>query len=297
MGSEEEKLLKSAGVIANEVLSKGIDLIKEGSSVIEILEELEKTIYEKDAIPAFPSQISINNVAAHFCPTKDADIIIKANDIVKLDVGICKEGYIADTARTKSPAGDNDLIKSSREALDAALKIVRPGVTLGEIGKTIHEVITSYGFSPIRNLSGHGLDYFEIHAPPSIPNFDTKDKKELKENQVIAIEPFASDGAGIVYESTNPTIFTLISEKQVRSKITREVMQNMKRYHGLPFTTRWIVRRFGEGKTAFALRELRSLGSLQEHPPLLDKSKGLVSQAEHSVIVKDKPIVYTKKDE
>jgi methionyl aminopeptidase len=79
--------------------------------------------------------------------------------------------------------------------------------------------------------------------------------------------------------------------------MTREVLKEIKSYQGLPFTSRWLITKFGAGKTAFALRELGSMGVLDAHPPLLEKGKGLVSQAEHSVIVQDKPIVYTKLDD
>jgi len=289
---------KKAGSISGRALILGKKLVKEGESVVKILDEIDQFIRKEGAIPAFPSQISINNVAAHFCPTDENDVILKEEDVIKLDVGACVDGYIGDNART-FVIGDKhkELQKCSREALNEVLKIIGPDTELQTIGKRIQEVITSYGFSPIRNLSGHGLGRYEVHEVPTIPNFDTGDDSELDYDDVIAIEPFASTGAGVVYESSNPTIFSLVSEKPVRSSITREVLREIKTYHGLPFTTRWLARKFGAGKTAFALRELKVNEMLQEHPPLLDKAQGLVSQAEHSIIIGDKPIVFTKVDD
>jgi len=297
MEKEELEFLKQSGRLAAKALRKGTEMIKPGASVVQILDEVEKFIYDNKAIPAFPAQISINNVAAHFCPEDSDKIEIKEDDVVKLDLGVSVEGYISDNARTTCVNGHDDLVKASRDALNSALKLVRPGIQVSEIGKVIHETIDSYGFSPVRNLTGHGLERYEIHAPPSIPNFDTGESYELEEDDVIAIEPFASDGAGIVYESSNPTVFTLVHEKPTRSMMTRQVLAEIKKYQGLPFTTRWLMRKFGVGKVNFALREMYEKDMLQAHPPLLDKGKGLVSQAEHSMIVREKLIVYTKEED
>ena len=299
MDDEQLKFLKKAGQIGATALNHGAKMIRSGASVVQILNDVERFILDNGAQIAFPAQISINNVAAHFCPTDNDEVEIKDDDVVKLDCGASVNGYIADNAKTVNPSGEyNELVKASRNALNSALKIVAPDVELRMIGKEIQETISSYGFSPIKNLSGHGLGQYEIHTSPTIPNFDTGDTLKLKENDTIAIEPFASTGAGVVYESSNnPTIFSLINEKPVRSPLTRDVLKEIKKYDGLPFTTRWLTRKLGEGKVSFALRELNSKGMIHAHPPLLDKNKGLVSQAEHSVIVKDKPIIYTKLDD
>lgn len=297
MEKEELEFLKQSGRLAAKALRKGTEMIKPGASVVQILDEVEKFIYDNKAIPAFPAQISINNIAAHFCPEDSDKIEIKEDDVVKLDLGVSVKGYISDNARTTCVNGHDDLVKASRDALNSALKLVRPGIQVSEIGKVIHETIDSYGFSPVRNLTGHGLGRYQIHTSPAIPNFDTGESYELKEDDVIAIEPFASDGAGIVYESSNPTVFTLIHEKPTRSMMTRQVLAEIKKYQGLPFTTRWLMRKFGEGKVNFALREMYGKDMIQAHPPLLDKGKGLVSQAEHSMIVRDKLIVYTKEED
>lgn len=297
MDEETINTLKKAGKIGSETLKLGETMIRPGASVVKILDELDEFIKSKGAFPAFPSQIAINSTAAHFCPTDNQDVIIEEGSILKLDVGVSINGLIADNALTIDLGTNTELKKATREALNKALKLVHPGAKVRDIGKEIQETIMSYGYAPIRNLSGHGLSKFKVHAEPTIPNFDTGEETQLKENQVIAIEPFASTGAGIVYESSNPTLYSLINEKPPRSMMTREVLKEIKTYEGLPFTSRYLERKFGQGKTAFALRELTNNGSLQAHPPLLDKAKGLVSQAEHSVIVKEKPIIYTKFDD
>ena len=188
------------------------------------------------------------------------------------------------------------MVNASREALNNALKIIKPGVALHEIGKTIHDTITSYGFAPVKNLSGHGLGHYQIHTKPSVPNYNNGNETILKEGDVIAIEPFASTGAGIVQESSPATIYTMVKDVSVRDPITRKILQEIKDYNGLPFAKRWLEKKFGTNKTNFAIRTLIRTGCLHEHPPLIDENRGMVSQAEHSVIVGEKPIVFTKLD-
>ena len=118
----------------------------------------------------------------------------------------------------------------------------------------------------------------------------------LEEDQVIAIEPFATTGAGVIYESSNPTIYALEEMRPVRSPMTRKVLKDLEQYNGLPFAHRWLVKKHGLGKTSFALRELKNLGVLHEFAPLPDQAHGIVSQAEHTVIVRDKPVITTLLD-
>ncbi|MFH1682866.1 MAG: type II methionyl aminopeptidase [Candidatus Woesearchaeota archaeon] len=285
-----------AGEIAAEVLEYGKSLIKPEAKVVEILDLIEKKIIEKGGNIAFPAQISLNEVAAHNCPDLNDQTTLK-DQVVKMDIGVHIDGYIADTATTIDLSQQHtELVKASREALNEALKLVAPGTELREIGKKIHEIITAHGFSPIRNLSGHGLDQYQIHTSPSIPNFDNGNENILEEGDVIAIEPFASSGAGIVQESSPATLFSLVAEHPIRDPITRSVLKEIQTYQGLPFTKRWLERKFTTNKTNFALRNLLRSGCLQEHAPLVDKNKGMVSQAEHSVIVLEKPIVFTRTD-
>jgi methionyl aminopeptidase len=283
-----------AGKIASAALNLGKSLIKPESDMLEVLDKIEKFIISKGAFPAFPPQISLNSVAAHFYP--EESYFFKEGDLAKLDVGVSVDGYIADNAITIDLGNNKDLVDASRDALNEALKLIRPGVKISEIGARIQEVITNRGFSPISNLSGHGLARFEVHTHPSIPNVAIESDSVLEEGMVIAIEPFATNGAGIVYESGQGTIFNLISEKPLRRPDSRKVLEEIKKYNGLPFSSTSLFKIFGKPKTLFALREMKQLGMLREHPPLVDKNKGLVSQAEHSVIVLKEPVVFTRVD-
>lgn len=292
MDEEIIKKYKLAGKIASGALKLGGELIKPGEDMLEVLRKIEDFIISESGFPAFPPQISLNSVAAHFYP--DEAYLFKEGDVAKLDVGVSIDGYIADTAITYDLGDNQALVDASRDALNEALKLARPGVKISEISSKIQEVITGKGFSPIKNLSGHGLARFEIHTAPSIPNIAVENDFTLKEGMVIAIEPFATNGAGVVYESGQGTIFNLIDEKPLRRPDSRKVLEEIKRYEGMPFCSPNLFKIFGKPSTLFALREMKQLNMVQEHPPLVDKNKGLVSQAEHSVIVMDEPIIYTK---
>jgi methionyl aminopeptidase len=284
---------KKAGKIAAQALEYGAGLIKPGAKLLEVSELIEKKIEELGGKPAFPTQISCDHIAAHYCAEPD-DTIIFDKQVACLDVGVHINGAIGDNATTVDLSGKwTDLVKASREALDNAIKICQIGTELREIGKTIHETITSYGFSPINNLSGHGLAIFNIHDKPTIPNYDNRNTATLEKGMLIAIEPFATNGMGMIYETDRANIFAVAQKKPVRNMITRKILKEIETYEGLPFTTRWLTKKFPIGSVNLALRDLLNHKIIRDYPPLPDKAKGIVSQAEHSLLIDDKVIILT----
>ena len=284
MNSQTKHDFIKASRISAEVLEYGKTLIKKGNSLLDATEKIENKIFELGGKPAFPVQISCDDIAAHFCAAED-DKTIFENQVVCLDLGVHVNGAIGDNAYTIDLSGKyKELVESAQKALEEALKIVNVGTELREIGKTINDTIKSYGFNPVRNLSGHGLELYDIHTNPTLPNFDNGDKTKLTKNMTFAIEPFATTGAGVVGEKGHPTVFMMRNKKPVRSPITREVLKEIESYENLPFAERWLTRKFG-AKANFALRELNQLGIIHQFPPLVETSKGIVSQAEHSILI------------
>ena len=284
-----------AGRISAEALEYGKSLIKKGNSLLDATEKIEKKIFELGGKPAFPVQISCNDIAAHFCVEED-DKTIFDEQVVSMDLGVHIDGAIGDNAYTIDLSQSyDDLVKAAQKALEEALKIINVGTELRQIGKVINDTIAGYGYNPVRNLSGHGLDLHNIHTKPTIPNIDNGDKTILKKEMVFAVEPFATTGSGVVHESGLPTVFMLEHKKPVRSPITREVLKEIENYEEMPFAKRWLIRKFG-AKANFALRELTQLGIIHQFPPLVEVSKGVVTQAEHSVLIDDEGevIVLTK---
>lgn len=281
---------KLAGKIAADARDFGKDLIKPGVSLLEVANKVESKIIEKGASLSFPVNISINEIAAHFSPRHDDKSVFKKGDVVKLDVGTHIDGYIADTAITVE-VGKNeyaDLIKASSEALDAAIGFIKPGASLSELGKRVKETINGYGFKPIDNLTGHSLQRYVLHSGLSIPNVPDNSQRETpKVGDVIAIEPFATNGEGHVVSGDGSNIF--LCKKSFRAKLVRDRRYKLiferyfKEYGTLPFAQRWSQKIF-DNNDVF-LRKLSFLGLIKHYPQLIDAKRGIVTQKEHTVII------------
>lgn len=283
---------KKAGKIAGEVLQYGKSLVKKGVLLKDVADRIEARIREKGAIPAFPVNISVNEIAAHYTPEPN-DKSVFGDDLVKIDVGVCVNGAIGDTAATVDLSGRySEMVKAAEEALENALKIIKPGVELRKIGKVIEDTIKKHGFVPVQNLSGHGLDEYSIHTKFSIPNVDNGDDRVLEKGDYIAIEPFATTGAGKVTEGSRTEIFSLAMDKPTRNQTARDILKQMQPYKTLPVATRYF--NFPKFKIDLALREMDRLGIVQLYPILVEITKKPVAQAEHSVYVDETPIVLTK---
>ncbi len=285
---------RKACKIAAQALQHGLKLIKPGESILGVTEAVEAKIAELGGEMAFPPQISLDHTAAHFCPDASDETVFDTQ-IAKLDLGVHINGWIGDNARTVDLSGEHaELVKAAENALEAAVKLFTPGRALGEVGRAIQETIAQAGYSPIRNLSGHGLAQFVVHCPPNIPNFDTGDETKLQENQVFAIEPFATTGQGVVVDTSNATIFSIANPRPQRDRGAMQVLNHCKQYNGLPFTSRWLHDLLPQFRLKLALRSLKMTGAMRAYPPLVEKTRGIVSQAEYTVRVADKPEVLTR---
>lgn len=283
---------KKAGIIAGTARDYGCSLVKKGAKILDVANAIEQKIFDLGGELAFPVNISFDKVAAHDGAFPNDDRVFDKN-VVKIDVGAHVNGAIGDTASTVDLTGEyKDLLQASRDALNAALEIVRPGAEIGKIGATIQEVITQKGFAPIRNLAGHGLKEYEVHASPSIPNTATGNKNTLKEGQIIAIEPFATTGDGLIQEAGIASIFSQASTNPVRDKFARKLLAEIKGFNNLPFSSRHLTGSYAQIR--MGLLHLKRAGTVREHPPLVEVAGGMVSQAEHTMIVQDEPIFTTK---
>ncbi len=277
---------RQAGEIIKKVREESKELIKEGARLLDIAQFIEGKIREYGAEIAFPLNISVNEIAAHYSPPAADATILEKGDYVKIDIGCHIEGYIADTAYTiKVGEPEDDLVRASRAGLEAALSMIRAGVKTGAIGKAIEDAITAYGFRPIENLTGHGLAQYNIHARPSIPNIDDSSQIILKEGDTLAIEPFATPGVGRVIDDDRVYIFSFVTPRPLRLDSAKKLMYHIqKNYPKLPFAERWVAR---DKKGEFMLRMLIKNGIIFPYHILKEKSGAPVTQAEHSVIVQE----------
>ena len=280
--SEKEEILEKhrlAGRILSEVRNETAKKVVEGASLLSVAEFAENMIREKGGEIAFPVNISRNEEAAHSTPSFD-DKSVFGKDMVKLDIGVHIDGYIADTAVTVDLSGNPELVKAAESALSEAIKFIHAGVNTKDIGGVIEDTITSSGFKPVINLTGHGLERYVQHAPPSIPNKRLPHGVVLHEGDIIAIEPFATNGGGKIYDAGSAEIFHIISNRPVRHPAARELLLKIEKYRTLPFAKRWL----GD-QVDFAMVQLVKAGIIQPYPILKEIKGGLISQAEHTIIV------------
>lgn len=290
-----EELFK-AGEVAKAVKEEVYRLVRPGASVYELAERVERIIAEKGARPAFPCNVSIGHVAAHYTPSPGDSSTIPAGSVVKVDIGVEVDGYIADTAVTvaDSPVGEA-LRNAAEEALKAALRVIRDGVKASEVGNVVYSVASRYGFKPIRNLTGHEVARYNLHAGVSIPNVPSMNSSRLLKGRTYAIEPFITlrEGAGEVVESGEVTIFRYEHRpkalKGVSAKEAELLNLLAQRFKGLPHSTRWIADMGGE---YLALHErLVKTGRIHGYPVLVERLGKPVAQAEHTIVVESDGVV------
>ena len=296
MNKEQINNTIQAGEIAKKAKAYAREIIKKDMLLLEIAEKIESKIQELGGEIAFPVNLSINEIAAHYTPSHDDET--KAHGLLKVDIGVHIDGYIADTAFSmdlENSEENKKLIKASKDALENVEKSINIASTLGEIGKIIEETIESQGFSPIINLSGHLMEQYDLHAGVSIPNIDNKSDFELGEG-LFAIEPFATPGSGKVKDGRLSGIYQMQSSKNPRSPIAREILEYISEEYGnLPFCSRWLVKELGT-KALLGLRQLEQENILHHFPQLIESSKAIVSQAENTFLIEKNKITITTKD-
>jgi len=284
---------KRAGKIAADARDYGVTLLKPGARFLDIATEIETRIKKNGASLAFPVNIALNTLAAHYSPRHDDQSIFKRGDIVKLDVGAHINGYIADTAITVELETHvyDTMIQASSEALKKAISVLNVEILLSEVGRTIENTITAYGYKPIHNLMGHGLNRYQLHSGLSIPNIGSLGAKtKLKDGDVVAIEPFATNGAGHVTSGEGSNIYLCndsLKAKFIRDSKTKLLFEKINnKYKTLPFSERWYYDMFPNGGD-IALKKLSFLGLTKHYPQLVEAKGGMVTQKEHTAIVKE----------
>ncbi|OUJ18959.1 Methionine aminopeptidase Map [Methanonatronarchaeum thermophilum] len=288
MANDNHKKTREAGKILREVKKEIKPTIKINSPVIEIAETIENKIKDKGGKPAFPCNISINNLAAHYTPTYQDQTKIQKGDLVKIDIGVHINGYIADSAFTLDFGDNEKIVKATEQALQKAIEIADngAGTPINEISSAIEYEIKKQDLQPVVNLTGHGLNQWNTHVNPSIPNVKTNNNHKLKEGQVIAIEPFATNGSGRVRERGSSEIYSLKNKKtKTRNRRARKLLKTIKKqYKTLPFAKRWLQNQ-NHKKLDYTLKKLTQKGALRSYAPLYDKENSKVSQAEHTLII------------
>jgi methionyl aminopeptidase len=286
MDDGELESYRRAGAISREARILGVGMVGAGVKLLDVAEEVEAYIRKKGAGLAFPINIGLNEVAAHYTPSSDDPLRFVAGDVVKIDVGAQVDGFIGDTAATVEVGTKNwqALIDASAKALRVATDMAGDSVMVGTIGAAIEHSIASSGYRSVANLTGHGLRRFNLHAGITIPNINDHSQTKLRNDMAVAIEPFATNGAGQVHNDKAGNIYRVLRDRPVRDEKAQALFDRVKADFGtLPFCERWCS---AIDKDAPALlRNLVRHGQISSYSVLREVKGGMVSQTEHTIVI------------
>jgi methionyl aminopeptidase len=286
---KELEAYRRSGKIASHVRNSVLRMVKPGERILRICEETEGMIRRSGGTPAFPTNVSINHVAAHYTSPPNDETLFPEDGLVKVDLGVSVDGYLSDTAETVDLSGKEAImVETVKESLRAAISTIKEGVGIGVIGETVSRVVSGARLKPISNLSGHSLARNRLHSGTSVYNIPMQQGHIMREGEVYAIEPFVTkkDGKGFVKDTRDSYIFSCsentfsprdsgTSEEAMFKKLRR-------RFGSLPFALRWLDPEVDEKQ----LRKLVKMGMLIDYPVLVEAGKKIVAQAEHTVLVK-----------
>jgi len=261
--------------------------LKVGTSALEVIEFIEKRIFDNGYFPAFPATICINEQAAHFT-VFDEEVIFKKGDVIKVDFGVSDNGIITDNAFTVELETEKykKLLDANKEVLNNILEKVSSGVTLDEIGEVSYNAAKKYGFNTIHNLCGHEIKSYDLHAGLSVPNYENGDMSKILDGMELAIEPFLTDGEPMIKEVQGGNILSLKNTRPVRDAIAKKVLNHIiENYPKLPFSKRWLLKEFDKKKVLYALNFLKRNGNVYEYGILVSNNGGMISQFEHTVVL------------
>jgi methionyl aminopeptidase len=288
---DEESLEKFrlSGKILRETREEIKDFVREDMPIIEICEKAETLIREKGGKPAFPCNVSINEVAAHYTSPPDDDKRIPRKSVVKVDIGVHVDGYLTDTAVTVCFDQEyKSLVDTAEQALKTAINNIRPEISTSKLGAIIEKTIKSRGFKPISNLTGHQVGRYLVHAGTSIPNVAQISFSKIKLGEVYAIEPFVTlpDAVGRVEDSEEVTIFRFLKSKSLKNSYAKQLLKHVEEnFRTLPFAERWLQVIVPKEHYREAFKELLSSKALMGYPIFVEVSRKPVAQAEHTVLI------------
>lgn len=295
MDEEEFETYKESGKLAAKARDEAAEMAEPGEKLLNLAEKVEEIIKEGGGKSAFPCNLSIDEKAAHYSPPADDETELEEGDLLKIDVGAHIDGYIADTARTVCVGKEsNEMVMAVEEVLEKAIEFVESGVKVGEIGAKIEEEAEKREYRPISNLTGHTLERWSLHGGISVPNVDKDVDDELEEGDVVALEPFLTDGAGEVEDSPEVYIFQYLGNQGVSGRMARQTLRKIADEYGkLPFAERWLTRDLSRIRLQVTLRELLDSKSVRPYYVLTEAEGGMVTQAEHTMILTEDGVEVT----
>merc|ERR1712071_186687 len=279
--------------------------IKPGMTMIQICQELEsrsRMLIGENGLKAglaFPTGCSINHCAAHYTPNAGDTTVLGKDDVCKIDFGTHINGRIIDCAWTLSfnPKYDK-LLEAVRDATNTGIREAGIDVRLCDIGAAIQEVMESYEVEidgktyqvkPIRNLNGHSIDPYRIHAGKTVPIVRGGEATRMEENEFYAIETFGSTGRGVVHDDMEVSHYMKnydVSHVPLRLAKSKQLLGVINQNFGtLAFCKRWLDR-LDQTKYLMALKDLCDKGIVDPYPPLCDIKGCYTAQFEHTIVLR-----------
>ena len=292
MNAEDLEKYFIAGNVLASALESARTRVKPGVSLLDITSFIEdEMIWQKGYTLAFPLNIGIDDVTAHYsCPLND-NTLIPSEGLVKLDAGVQIDGFTTDMAITIQVGTDKyqALIDAAESGLETAIQMIKAGVKVGDIGIAVEKAIRNYDVKPINNLSGHLMTQYQLHAGVSVPSIRVEDKNSsyrFKEGDVFALEPFTTPttAAGYVIDRNDAYIFSLAKRKtkNLPSDAMRFINKIWGERRSLPFSFRWY-----ESIPEPLIRRLTAQNIFHKYQVLVEASKHIVAQAEKTVLVQN----------
>ena len=284
---------RKAGEIGKKIKEFVPTILEKEMKLFDLAELIEDKIRELGGTPAFPVNLSKNEIAAHYTPKPGDEGVVEG--LLKIDIGVCVEGYIADFAICFDLTEDGEykeMIELNKKILKEITSKINKDLVVSTVGKTAESVLEKYNkengtsFNLIHELCGHGLDEDTIHSGLIIPNY--RNDNNTKVSGGFAIEPFVTTGMGRIYEGAGGGIYHLTgNENAVRDRDARQILEFIKEnYKTRPFCARWLLKKDFK-KVNFAFRLLEKQGIIREYLLLIEKTKKPVSQVENTFIIFD----------
>ncbi len=295
---------EKAGKIVSKTRSMAVEYVKADMKIIDLINYVEGNIVEMGGMPAFPCNVSINEITAHYTSPPGDESVIKMGDLVKIDLGAHVDGYIADSAisvyikddgsasineSVDGPSNEDlsiNMIETAHEALESAISTIKDGIEIGKVGSAIEETINNKNFNSVSNLTGHSMDRWILHSGLSVPNIKEENNHIIHEGDVLAIEPFVTDGVGRVGDTNDTFIYRFLRGRPVRMVQAKKLLDTIAtNYKTLPFSQRWLTDNIDPKYLNMAMRQLLASRAIYPYRVLKEKSDSRVAQAEHTVIV------------
>ena len=287
LNDEQLDKLRKAGRISGEARELGMSLVGEGVKLFDVAQEVEGYIRDHGCGLAFPCNISINEVAAHYTPCCNDDHVFSRGDVVKIDCGAELDGYVGDTAGTVEVGTSvyTDLIESSKRARNTVAEFIGDGIPLCDIGRAVEMSMARDGFVPISNLCGHQIVQYNLHAGLSVPSYDNGDMNTIKSGMTVAVEPFATNGYGEVKNGHFGNIVRIARDKNIRDPKARKFLEYVKEeFKTFPFCARSCDYPDAEKMVKLLMRQ----GIFSGYAELVEVNGGIVSQHEYTFYIDGK---------